>query len=143
MGTDAGVHSPVRGVKGFGVRMNLVIIALGGALGAVSRFLLGNAVSKAMGSALPFGTFVINVAGCFAMGLLMTLIVDRELLPAAWRLFLCVGFLGGFTTFSSFGYETLMLLAEGRLLAVLAYVGGSVGLGLVAAAAGVLCARAV
>ena len=127
--------------------MNLLIIALGGALGAVSRFLLGNAlgnaVSKALGSALPYGTFVINVLGCFAMGLLMTLIVDREILPAAWRLFLCVGFLGGFTTFSSFGYETLMLLSEGRLLAVLAYVGGSVGLGLVAAAAGVLCARAV
>ena len=123
--------------------MNLLLIAVGGALGAVSRFLLGNAVSKAMGSALPFGTFVINVAGCFAMGLLMTLIVDRELLPAAWRLFLCVGFLGGCTTFSSFGYEALLLLAEGRLLAVLAYVGCSVGLGLVAAAAGVLCARAV
>ena len=123
--------------------MTLSLIAVGGALGAVSRFLLGNAVSKAMGSALPFGTFVINVAGCFAMGLLMTLIVDRELLPEAWSLFLCVGFLGGFTTFSSFGYETLMLLAEGRLLAVLAYVGCSVGLGLVAAAAGVLCARAV
>ena len=112
-------------------------------MGAVSRFLLGNAASKALGSALPYGTFVINVLGCFAMGLLMTLIVDREILPAAWRLFLCVGFLGGFTTFSSFGYETLMLFAEGRLLAVLAYVGGSVGLGLVAAAAGVLCARAV
>ena len=123
--------------------MTLLLIAVGGALGAVSRFLLGNAVSKAMGSALPFGTFVINVAGCFAMGLLMTLIVDRELLPAAWRLFLGGGFLGGFTTFSSFGYEALMLLAEGRLLAVLAYVGCSVGLGLVAAAAGVLCARAV
>ena len=112
-------------------------------MGAVSRFLLGNAVSKALGSALPYVTFVINVLGCFAMGLLMTLIVDREILPAAWRLFLCVGFLGGFTTFSSFGYETLMLLMEGRLLAVLAYVGGSVGLGLVAAGAGVLCARAV
>ena len=121
--------------------MNLLLIAVGGALGAVSRFLLGNAVSKAMGSALPFGTFVINVAGCFAMGLLMTLIVDRELLPAAWRLFLCVGFLGGFTTFSSFGYEALMLLTEGRLFAALVYVGGSVLLGLVAAGAGVLCAR--
>lgn len=123
--------------------MNVVIIALGGALGAVSRFLMGNAVSKAMGSALPYGTFVINALGCFAMGLLMTLIVDRELLPAVWRLFLCVGFLGGFTTFSSFGYEALMLFAEGRLLAVLAYVGCSVGLGLLAAAAGVLCAKAV
>lgn len=123
--------------------MNLMMIALGGALGAVSRFLLGNAVSKAVGSALPYGTFVINVIGCFAMGLLMTLIVDREMLPAAWRLFLCVGFLGGFTTFSSFGYEALMMLTEGRLLVVLAYVGGSVALGLVAAGLGVLCARAV
>ena len=123
--------------------MNLVLIALGGALGAVSRFLLGNAVSKAIGSALPYGTFVVNVIGCFAMGLLMTIIVDRELLPASWRLFLCVGLLGGFTTFSSFAYEGLILLNEGRLLAVLTYVGGSVGLGLVAAAAGVLCARAV
>ena len=123
--------------------MNLMMIALGGALGAVSRFLLGNAVSKAIGSALPYGTFVINVIGCFAMGLLMTLIVDREMLPAAWRLFLCVGFLGGFTPFSSFGYEALMMLTEGRLLVVLAYVGGSVALGLVAAGLGVLCARAV
>ena len=123
--------------------MNLVIIALGGALGAVSRFLLGNAVSKAIGSALPYGTFVINVVGCFAMGLLMTIIVDREILPAAWRLFLCVGFLGGFTTFASFGYEALMLVTEGRLLAVLAYLGGSVFLGLVAAGVGVLCARAI
>ena len=123
--------------------MNLLIIALGGALGAVSRFLLGNGLSRALGSALPYGTFVINIVGCFAMGLLMTIIVDREMLPAAWRLFLCVGFLGGFTTFSSFGYEALILLTEGRLLAALAYVGGSVVLGLVAAAAGVLCARAV
>ena len=110
-------------------------------MGAVSRFLVGNAVSKSIGSALPYGTFVINVVGCFAMGLLMTIIVDRELLPAAWRLFLCVGFLGGFTTFSSFGYEALMLLTEGRLFAALVYVGGSVLLGLVAAGAGVLCAR--
>ena len=116
---------------------------MGGALGAVSRFLLGNAVSRALGSFLPYGTFVINIVGCFAMGLLMTIIVDREMLPAAWRLFLCVGFLGVFTTFSSFGYEALMLLTEGRLLAVLAYAGGSVALGLVAAAAGVLCARAL
>ena len=123
--------------------MNLLIIALGGALGAVSRFLLGNAVSRALGSFLPYGTFVINIVGCFAMGLLMTIIVDREMLPTAWRLFLCVGFLGGFTTFSSFGYEALMLLTEGRMLAALAYAGGSVVLGLVAAAAGVLCARAV
>ena len=129
--------------KGLNIKLNLLIIALGGALGAVSRFLLGNGLSRALGSALPYGTFVINIVGCFAMGLLMTIIVDREMIPAAWRLFLCVGFLGGFTTFSSFGYEALMLLTEGRMLAALAYAGGSVVLGLVAAGAGVLCARAV
>ena len=129
--------------KGLNIKLNLLIIALGGALGAVSRFLLGNGVSRALGSALPYGTFVINIVGCFVMCLFVTIIVDRELPPAAWRLLLCVGFLGGFTTFSSFGYEALMLLTEGRMLAALAYAGGSVVLGLVAAAAGVLCARAV
>lgn len=123
--------------------MELALVALGGALGAVCRYLAGNAISKAVGSALPWGTFLINIGGCFAMGLLMTVIVERGLLPAAWRLFLCVGLLGGFTTFSSFGYETLMLLDEGRLLAAAGYAGGSVILGLVAAGAGVLAARAI
>lgn len=121
--------------------MNLLLIALGGALGAVSRYLLGNAVSRAAGSALPWGTFAINLSGCFLMGLLMTTIVEPELLPAAWRLFLCVGLLGGFTTFSSFSYEALMLLAEGKILAAGAYACGSVVLGLVAAGAGVYAAR--
>ena len=123
--------------------MELFIVALGGALGAVCRYLAGNAISKAVGSALPWGTFLINLGGCFAMGLLMTVIVERELLPAAWRLFLCVGLLGGFTTFSSFGYEVLMLLAEGNILAAAGYAGGSVVFGLVAAGVGVLAARAI
>ncbi len=119
----------------------ILSIAAGGALGAVCRFLAGNAVSRAAGSALPYGTFAINMAGCFCMGLLMTVIIDRELLPAAWRLFLCVGFLGGFTTFSSFGYETLMLLMEGNLVMAAAYAAGSVALGLLAAGAGVLAGK--
>ena len=123
--------------------MELILVALGGALGAVCRYLAGNAISKAVGGALPWGTFLINLGGCFAMGLLMTVIVERELLPAAWRLFLCVGLLGGFTTFSSFGYEALMLLAEGNILAAAGYAGGSVVFGLVAAGVGVLAARAI
>lgn len=121
--------------------MELLLIACGGAIGAVCRYLLGNVVSKIMLSSLPWGTFIINISGSFAMGVLMTLIVERELLPAAWRLFLCVGVLGGFTTFSSFGYEALMLLMEGRLLAAMGYAGGSVLLGMLAAGIGVLCAR--
>lgn len=123
--------------------MELVLVALGGALGAVCRYLAGNVVSKAVGSALPWGTFLINLGGCFAMGLLMTVIVERGLLPAAWRLFLCVGLLGGFTTFSSFGYEALMLLTEGKLLAAMGYGCGSVILGMLAAGVGVLSARAI
>lgn len=123
--------------------MDILFIACGGALGAVCRYLVGNVVSRLFMSGLPWGTFIINLSGSFAMGVLMTLIVERELLPAAWRLVLCVGFLGGFTTFSSFSYEALMLLVEGRLLAALGYAGGSVLLGMLAAGLGVLCARSI
>lgn len=117
--------------------MELLSIAAGGALGAVSRFCLGNLISRIIGSALPYGTFVINIVGCFFMGLIMTMIIERGMLSASWRLLLCVGFLGGFTTFSSFGYETLMLLQEEKIVAALAYVGGSIILGLMSAALGV------
>ena len=95
--------------------MNLLYIAVGGAVGAVLRYLAGNAAVRYFNPQLPYGTFIINIAGCFLMGLLMTLIVDKGLLPPVWRLFLCVGVLGGFTTFSSFGYEVYTLLAEGNL----------------------------
>ena len=123
--------------------MQILTVALGGALGAVSRFCIGNIVSKCLGSALPYGTFLINIVGCFFMGLLMTVIAERQLLPSAWRLFLCVGFLGGFTTFSSFGYETFSLINNGKLLEALGYAGGSVVLGLLAAVIGVYIGRAI
>lgn len=123
--------------------MELISIAVGGALGAVCRYLLGNGITRTVNSTLPWGTFVINIAGCFFMGVLMTLIVERGLLPAAWRLFLCVGLLGGFTTFSSFSYEGLTLLLQGNLAGALAYIGGSTCLGLVAAGVGVLVAKAI
>ena len=63
--------------------MEIISVAVGGALGAVCRYLLGNFISRMSGSALPWGTFAINIIGCFCMGLLMTLIVERGLLPAA------------------------------------------------------------
>lgn len=123
--------------------MQILSVAVGGALGAVSRYFLGNFISRIIGSALPYGTFVINIVGCFFMGLIMTMIIERGMLSVGWRLFLCVGFLGGFTTFSSFGYETLMLLQEEKILAALAYVGGSIILGLLAAFAGITLAKAI
>lgn len=123
--------------------MDILSIAAGGAIGAISRFYLGNLISRVIGSALPYGTFVINIIGCFFMGFFMTLIMERNLLAADWRLFLCVGVLGGFTTFSSFGYETLMLLQEGRLIDTLAYACGSVILGLTSALFGTLLAKLI
>ncbi len=119
----------------------LCVIGLGGALGAILRFVLGNTLTRILGGNWPYGTFVINLAGCFFMGVLMTVIVERGLLPPIWRMFLCVGLLGGFTTFSSFGFEGFMLLAEGRLLESLTYIGSSLGCGLIAVAMGILVAR--
>lgn len=98
--------------------MNLLYIAVGGALGAVLRYLAGNAAVKYFNPQLPYGTFIINISGCFFMGLLMTLIVDKGLLSPVWRLFLCVGVLGGFTTFSSFGYEVYSFLRKETLPAL-------------------------
>lgn len=121
--------------------MQILLVALGGACGAVSRYLVGNVVGKALGNSLPYGTFVINIIGCFFMGLLMTLIVEKQQLAAAWRLLLCVGFLGGFTTFSSFGYEAVALFSKGELLGSLGYVIGSTVIGLVAAALGIMVGR--
>ena len=119
----------------------LGIIGLGGALGAMLRFVLGNSLTKVLGGNWPYGTFVINLAGCFLMGVLMTIIVERGLLPPIWRMFLCVGLLGGFTTFSSFGFEGFTLLVEGRLVESIFYIGGSLICGLMAVTMGVIAAR--
>lgn len=119
---------------------HILSIGIGGAIGAVLRYWLGNVLTKILGCSFPYGTFCINIIGCFFMGLLMTIIVDKGLLSPAWRLFLCVGLLGGFTTFSSFSYETLTLLQEGNLLLALLYAGGSVFLGILATFLGVLAA---
>lgn len=119
---------------------NFLSIGLGGAIGAISRYCLGNIITKIYGSSFPYGTFCINITGCFLMGLLMTIIVDKGMLSPGWRLFLCVGVLGGFTTFSSFSYETLTLLQEGNLLYSILYAGGSVVLGVLAAFMGVMLA---
>ena len=121
--------------------MEILSVAVGGALGAVCRYLLGNFISRMSGSALPWGTFAINIIGCFCMGLLMTLIVERGLLPSVWRLFLCVGLLGGFTTFSSFSLEVLKLFESGRLNEAFAYLLCSILGGVLAVWGGFALAR--
>ena len=94
--------------------MNILIIGIGGFVGAVSRYGLALWIGQRWGRAFPLGTFVINVSGSFLIGLLMTLMAERFTVNPQWRLLLVVGFLGAYTTFSTFEYETGSLLKDGE-----------------------------
>lgn len=126
-------------------------VALGGALGATLRYLVGGWVQRAPWiermqgglGLLPWGTLLVNVSGCAAIGLLAGLLEERSTASPELRLFLLVGVLGGYTTFSSFGLETHRLLAEGSSALALVNVVGSVVAGLAAVVAGAALARLV
>jgi fluoride exporter len=111
---------------------SLWLVALGGALGAVARATVSTTMQARWPSTLPWGTIVVNVVGCLALGLLAGALDSRPHLNPAWRTFGAVGVLGAFTTFSTFENETLALLQRGELPAALANVGLSVTLGLLA-----------
>jgi len=105
----------------------LIVIGLGGFLGSVARYSLGNYLLRYFeGTRFPVGTFTVNVLGCFVIGLLGGLIEGRNLFGPEARLLLLVGVLGGFTTFSPFGTGSLDLYRQGELQTVLLYVGMSV-----------------
>ena len=121
--------------------IELIAIALGGAIGAVARFSLGQWIGDTLGTEFPWGILLINVLGSFAIGILFVTLVEQAQSNAVFRSFLIVGFLGAFTTFSTFSLQTLALFETGRFIAALTYVFGSVTLSLGAVAAGVLIAR--
>lgn len=121
--------------------MKYLLIGLGGAVGAVGRYLLQGLVYQFTGATFPYGTLAVNILGCFLIGLMMELSADRFLIDAQLRLFITVGILGGFTTFSSFGYETFALLRDGELLRASFNVIGSVIIGLGAVWLGFVTAR--
>ena len=118
-----------------------VLVMFGGAFGAVSRFVIGALVSRLYASVFPLGTFFINVSGSFLIGVLMILFLNRPAISANWRLFLVTGVLGGYTTFSSFEWETLFTIRGGAGLIAVAYVLLSVVIGLAAAWTGALMAN--
>jgi CrcB protein len=103
----------------------LLFIALGGASGAVSRYLLANWVHGLWEGKLPVGTLLVNMLGSFAIGIVFVLLVERQYIHADWRGVLMVGFLGAFTTFSTFSLETISLLEAGHTIHALAYMFGS------------------
>ncbi len=113
--------------------LTLPLIALGGALGSVLRYLMVTAIGA------PWGTAAVNVLGSFAIGVLFVLLDART----SWQLFLMTGVLGGFTTFSAFSLDTLKLIEQGQSLQAAGFVGASVALSLIAVALGVALARGI
>jgi CrcB protein len=120
--------------------MSNLVVGVGGALGAIARFSVGGWIVRQLGSQFPWGTFAVNVAGSFCVGLAMALLTERFQPHPYWRLFLVVGFLGGFTTFSSFEYETLQAVSTGGRLTGVSYMLGSVVVGYAAVWLGTILA---
>ncbi len=111
--------------------MSYLIVFLGAGIGGVLRYLMGPAVQNATnGWTFPVGTFSVNMLGCLIIGLLGQLAESKGMFQGDTRLFLFVGVLGGFTTFSSFGFETFQLLKDGQVLFAIANAAGQVALGL-------------
>jgi fluoride exporter len=119
----------------------LAAIALGGALGAPARYGLAQLVRVAPGS-FPWATFITNVSGSFALGLVLALVIERFPPTRYLRPFVATGFLGAYTTYSTFAVETDLLVKDGHATLALAYAVASLACGLVAAAAGLRAARA-
>ena len=109
---------------------HMIMIALGGALGAMSRYSLGNwvnslSVSKFPAGNIPYGTLAVNVIGSFFIGIMYVLITEKLALHADWRNVIIVGFLGAFTTFATFSLETITLMENGYVVESMIYVVGS------------------
>lgn len=122
--------------------MNYLIVGAGGFIGAISRYVLAVWVGQRWGRSFPLGTFIVNVSGSFLIGLSMTLMAERFIENPAWRLFLVIGFLGAYTTFSTFEYETGMLIRDSEWLYAGLNVVGSVVTGFIALKLGEIIAKA-
>jgi fluoride exporter len=121
--------------------MSFVWVFLGGGLGAAARYAVSGWIVPRLATLFPVHTALINVSGSFAIGVLVTLFMERAGLNPAWRLLVVTGFLGGYTTFSTYSYEAVTLAGAGEWRLAAAYVLGSTLLGLVACIAGIALAR--
>lgn len=119
----------------------LLAVALGGASGAIARYLVMLATAGFTRGGLPWGVLIANVTGCFAAGMVFVLTSERPGVDPLWRLLLAVGFLGAFTTFSAFSVDTLALLQAGDLIRALINVAANLLLCLLACSLGMLLAR--
>ncbi len=117
--------------------IKILIIGLGGFFGTISRYLSQELVNKLFSSQIPLGTLAVNIVGSFLIGIIYALSEKNNLFSSELKMFLAVGFCGGFTTFSSFAYENMNLLKEGHYLSFLLYISISVIVGLFAVFSGV------
>lgn len=117
---------------------NFLLIAIGGAIGSVARYITASYFTKIIPAEFPYGTFIVNIIGCFIIGAVYALSESYSWLTPQWRLFLATGVCGGFTTFSSFSYENLKLLQQGNYFVFAAYSIASFLLGLLAVFIGVI-----
>jgi len=120
---------------------NYLYIAAGGALGSLARYWVGSTVTNRMGTRFPYGTFIINITACLIIGFSLTLLGRRTDLNPAWRFLVPIGFVGAYSTFSTFEWETFTALQTSAFLMATLYVTLSVLLGLIALWLGVLLAR--
>jgi fluoride exporter len=119
-----------------------IAISLGAIAGALSRYYIGVWFTERFGIGFPYGTFFINLSGCLAMGFFATLAVEKvAIISPEMRLLVATGFLGAYTTFSTYGLETVSLLRTGNLLTAIFYWSGSAILGIISIQLGVIIAR--
>jgi len=123
--------------------MELVLVGIGGFAGAVARRVVDLAVTDRAGGVFPFGTLLINVSGSFALGLLFAWAIERDVLPAGIRGPLMIGFLGAYTTFSTWMVESWRLVEDGAWALAAINLAGSVVLGVIAVVAGLALGRAL
>lgn len=123
--------------------MNYIVVFAGGGIGSVARYMVATWIGQRWGRSFPFGTFIVNVSGSFLIGLLMTLMAERFLENPEWRLLIVVGGLGGYTTFSTFEYETGKLMADGELIYAALNIVLSVAAGFAALKLGEVIARSI
>jgi CrcB protein len=123
--------------------LNILLVAVGGAIGSVARYLTGMVAIRQFGPNFPWGTLTVNIVGSLAIGMLAELIARRFSAPREWQLFIVTGFLGGFTTFSSFSLDVTVMLDRGDMLLALAYIAASLLVSLFAVFAGLALMRAL
>ena len=123
--------------------VKLLAVAAGGAIGACTRYVVSLWAAERLGSNFPYGTLLVNITGCFLIGVFMTLTTERLVVSPYWRLVVAVGFLGGLTTFSSFGYETLRLVDSTNLFPAFGNIVLNLCVGLLATWVGMVLARAL